>query len=185
METSLLSDLSRDCKAALPILGGWSQFTKMKLLVIDDEPANVALLEAILSDNGFSRTRSMTDSRSALEVCHAFKPDLVLLDLMMPHLDGFAILQSLRADPHEICLPVIVLTADANEETKLRALAAGASDFLLKPFDQLEALLRIGNLLMTRQLYLQIDTQRAAYEEALRTRGEELQAAQAELAKLR
>ena len=156
----------------------------MKLLVIDDEPANVALLEGILADNGYTRVKSISDSRQAAEAYRTFKPDLILLDLMMPHLDGFAVLEAVRSDPEEIFLPVVVLTADANEETKLRALAAGASDFLLKPFDQVEALLRIENLLTMRDLHIQVDTLRAAFEDALRARGLELREAQSALAKV-
>lgn len=124
--------------------------------------------------------QSITDSRRALESYHAFEPDLILLDLMMPHLDGFAVLESLRSLPGEIFLPVLVLTADANEETKRRALRSGATDFLLKPFDHLEVLLRIGNLLETRRLHWQLDNQRAAFEEALRNRSLELREAQAQ-----
>lgn len=164
-------------------LGRFSQFAKMKILAIDDEPANVALLEVILSEQGYARVESVTDSRAALEAFRTFKPDLVLLDLMMPHLDGFAILEALRSESEEIFLPVIVLTADVNEGTKLRALAAGASDFLLKPFDEVEALLRIGNLLMMRHLYVQLDTQRAAFEDALQARALELREAQSALEK--
>lgn len=148
----------------------------MKILIIDDGPANVALLEYILDEGGYTRVQSITDSRESLEVCHAFGPDLVLLDLMMPYVDGFAVLESLRSLPNAIFLPVIVLTADVNEETKRRALGAGATDFLLKPFDHLEVLLRIANLLETRRLYQQLDNQRAALEEAVRDRSLELRA---------
>lgn len=145
----------------------------MKILVIDDEPVNVALLEAILSDHGFERVRGLTDSRAAIKSCSDFEPDLVLLDLMMPHVDGFAILESIRVERGDLLLPIVVLTADVNEQTKLRALAAGASDFLLKPFDQLEVVLRIQNLLLSRHLQIQLDTQRAALEDALRARDED------------
>jgi putative two-component system response regulator len=81
-------------------------------------------------------------------------------------------------------VPVIILTGDSNEETRRRALRAGATDFLLKPFDRLEMLLRIGNLLQMRQLQLQLDNQRAALEEALRLRTAELRDVRAQLAKL-
>jgi putative two-component system response regulator len=158
-------------------------FTKMKILVIDDEPANVALLEAMLLDGGYTRVKSVADSRLAMEACLTFEPDLVLLDLMMPHVDGFSILESIRAEAPEVFLPVIVLTADANESTKLRALRAGATDFLLKPFDQLEVLLRINNLLETRRLHLQLDMQVAAYADAVRERTSELREAQTLLQK--
>ena len=156
-------------------------FSKMKIVVIDDEPANVALLEAMLADGGYTRVKTITDSRLALETCVAFEPDLVLLDLMMPHVDGFTILESLRAAAAEAFLPVIVLTADASQATKLRALRAGATDFLLKPFDQLEVLLRMNNLLETRRLHLQLDMQVAAYADAVRERTSELREAQVQL----
>jgi putative two-component system response regulator len=153
-------------------------YSKMKIVAIDDEPANVALLEAMLEEGGYTRVKTVTDSRLAMETCISFEPDLVLLDLMMPHVDGFEILESLRAAAGEAFLPVIVLTADANETTKLRALRAGATDFLLKPFDQLEVLLRMSNLLETRRLHLQLDTQLAAYADAVRERTSELREAQ-------
>lgn len=155
----------------------------MKILVVDDEPANVALLEAMLSDGSFTRVRSVLDSRQAMDACISFEPDLILLDLMMPHVDGFTILESIRAAASEIYLPVIVLTADANEATKLRALRAGATDFLLKPFDQVEVLLRMNNLLETRRLHLQLDMQVAAYADAVRERTTELREAQTLLQK--
>jgi putative two-component system response regulator len=158
-------------------------FAKMKIIVIDDEPANVALLEAMLAEGGYTRVKTITDSRLALESCVAFEPDLVLLDLMMPYVDGFTILESLREAAAEAFLPVIVLTADANEATKLRALRAGATDFLLKPFDQLEVLLRMNNLLETRRLHLQLDMQVAAYADAVRERISELREAQTLLQK--
>ena len=99
----------------------------------------------------------------------------------MPHVDGFSILESLRAASPETFLPVIVLTADANANMKLRALRAGATDFLLKPFDQLEVLLRMNNLLETRRLHLQLDMQVAAYADAVRERTSELREAQTQL----
>ena len=149
----------------------------MKILIIDDEPLNVALLEDMLSEAGYKQLRSVTDSRLALETCDTFAPDLILLDLMMPHVDGFAILQALRSDGEQVFLPVVVLTADANEETRRTALSAGATDFLLKPLDHVEVLLRITNLLEMRRLHIQLDTQRAAFEEALRERTLELREA--------
>jgi DNA-binding response OmpR family regulator len=160
-----------------------AELVKMKILVIDDEPVNAAVLECMLADSGYTRVKSITDSRLALETRTTFQPDLILLDLMMPHLDGFAVLETFRGELGDIFLPVIVLTADANEETKIRALGAGATDFLLKPFDQIEVLLRIGNLLEMRRLHIQLDTQRAAYEEAVRARTTELREVTLELEK--
>lgn len=152
----------------------FGQQAKMKILVIDDEPANVALLVKLLAHAGYTRVQSITDPRAALETCSTFAPDLILLDLLMPHLDGFAVLESLRSADRELFLPVIVLTADAMEDTKRRALRAGATDFLLKPFDCVEVLLRIGNLLEMKRLHQQLDNLRAAYEEALHARSLEI-----------
>ena len=102
----------------------------MKILIIDDEPVNVALLEEILVEAGYTRFESILDSKLALQIYKTFLPDLVLLDLMMPPPDGFAILESLRADAGDTFLPVVILTADTNEETKRRALEAGRDRLL-------------------------------------------------------
>jgi DNA-binding response OmpR family regulator len=123
---------------------------RSKILVVDDEPANVELLEAILADTGYQNVKGITDSRVALEICRTSHPDLVLLDLMMPHVDGFAILAALRSESDGVCTPVIVLTADENKETRVRVLNAGATDFILKPFNLTETLHRIERLLATR-----------------------------------
>jgi DNA-binding response OmpR family regulator len=158
-----------------------AEIAKMKILILDDEPSNVALLEGILAVSGFTSVKTLTDSRLAIETYKTFQPDLLLLDLMMPHVDGLTILTTLRSELGEMFLPIIVLTADVNEDTKFRALRANANDFLLKPFDQTEVLLRISNLLESRRLHLLLDNQRAAFEEAVRSRTTELRDALAEL----
>jgi putative two-component system response regulator len=157
----------------------------MKILVIDDEPANTALLEALLVSTGFTNVRSVIDSREAVQICKNFDPDLVLLDLMMPHVDGFAVLASLRSEVGDAFLPVVVLTADVSEKTKVRALRASATDFLTKPFDQTEVVVRITNLLETRRLHRLLDNQRAAFEDAVRSRTAELRTAILELEHVR
>jgi putative two-component system response regulator len=176
MTTSASTNDKEPCAAGRFRSSGSSvtNYTKMKIIVVDDEPANVALLEAILAENGYSRVTTVTDSRTALATYERIRPDLILLDLMMPYVDGVTILETIRAERTDVFLPILVLTADANEETKLRALRAGATDFLLKPFDPIEVFLRIENLLEIRRLNIQVDTQRAAFEEALRTRSTEL-----------
>ena len=158
--------------------GDFAQHAKMKILVIDDQATNVALLEDVLGIAGYKNVRSVTDSRLALTTCESFAPDLLLLDLMMPHVSGIEILQSLRSGQGQVFLPVVVLTADANEQARRDALRAGATDFLLKPFNEIEVLLRIANLLEMRRLHVQLDMQRAALEEALRERSLELRKAQ-------
>jgi DNA-binding response OmpR family regulator len=143
------------------------RYGKLKILVIDDESANAELLEAILMDTGYEHVKAITDSRLALDVCRTFEPDLILLDLMMPHVDGFTILEALRFEPDGASLPVIVLTADESKETKLRVLDAGANDFILKPFDLAEVLFRIENLLALRERNVQLRMQRDRLEVAL------------------
>lgn len=154
---------------------------RMKILVIDDDRMTVTLLEQLLLRYGYTRVLGITNSRAALETCAAFDPDLILLDLIMPEVDGFAILEALRSDVSERFLPIVVLTGDTTEETKARALEAGATDFLVKPVSQTEALLRIRNLLEARRLNVVLRNQRSALEEAVRDRTSELRQKIAEL----
>jgi PleD family two-component response regulator len=130
-----------------------------KILIVDDAEANLKLLEDLLTREGFHQIISTSDSTRALDLFIAFQPDLILLDLMMPELDGYAVLEILsRHIPKDEYLPVLVLTADATIVAKRKALALGAKDFLTKPFDTIEAMLRVWNLLETRILYRQLKT---------------------------
>jgi CheY-like chemotaxis protein len=132
-----------------------------KILIVDDAEANLKLLEDLLTREGFHQIISTTDSTRALDLFIAFQPDLILLDLMMPELDGYAVLEILsRHIPKDEYLPVLVLTADATIVAKRKALALGAKDFLTKPFDTIEAMLRVWNLLETRILYSQLNSHR-------------------------
>jgi putative two-component system response regulator len=158
--------------------GDSAQHARMRILAIDDQLMNIELLQGLLEVAGYKNVKTLSDSRLAIDTCHSFDPDIILLDLMMPHVSGLDILRTLRSSEQGLFLPVIVLTADANEKTRVNALRAGATDFLLKPFDEIEVLLRISNLLEMRRLHIQLDTQRAAFEEALRERSLELREAQ-------
>jgi signal transduction histidine kinase len=154
------------------------------ILVVDDEEANVDLLEQMLARAGYSSVAGTTDPRRVVAMVREQQPDLILLDLLMPHLDGYAVLEQLRPEVGEhVYLPVLVLTADITSAAKQRALSLGAHDFLTKPFDHVELLLRIHNLLHTRVLHLRLRQQNALlerlYEEtraALRVRDESLSA---------
>lgn len=149
---------------------------RMKILIIDDERMTVTMLEHLLHKNGYNRTLGLSDSRRALETCDAFDPDLILLDLIMPQMDGFAVLETLRSsDDPESFLPIVVLTADASEEAKERALELGATDFLVKPVSPTEAVLRIRNLLEIRRLHVLLENQSGAMKEGLRERAAELE----------
>ncbi|MBW3630028.1 MAG: response regulator [Gemmatimonadetes bacterium] len=152
------------------------------ILIIDDEPANVRMLEWLLEREGYTRIVTTTESSRAIELFRAHPPDLVLLDLRMPPPDGYAVLDLLTAElaPGEI-LPIVVLTADVDADARQRALAAGAADFVTKPFETYEIMLRIGNLLRTRQLYLEIQRRNRYLEDRVLERTAELAGAQAEM----
>jgi putative two-component system response regulator len=133
------------------------KLTDARILVVDDERVNVVLLERILEQDGYRNVKSITDPSEAAALYDQFEPDLVLLDLHMPKLDGFAVMQLLEGRiPSDTFLPILILTADIRPEIKRRALAAGAKDFVTKPFDRTEVLLRIQNLLETRFLHLRM-----------------------------
>src|SRR5712671_4286244 len=128
-----------------------------RILIVDDQPANVLLLERILQQAGYQHYSSITDSRQTLDRFRTFQPDLLLLDLMMPQMDGFAVMTQLRGwIPSEEYLPVLVITADASRTAKQKALTLGAKDFLTKPIDATEVVLRVYNLLETRWLHRKI-----------------------------
>jgi EAL domain-containing protein (putative c-di-GMP-specific phosphodiesterase class I)/FixJ family two-component response regulator len=129
------------------------QFGSMTVLVVDDNSANVDLLKALLKAEGIRRVICETEGGRISSLLPAVKPDLVLLDLHMPHVDGYEVLDAIRQFAAGTYLPVLVVTADVTPEARNRALAHGARDFLTKPLDVTETTLRIANLLETRQLY--------------------------------
>jgi signal transduction histidine kinase/DNA-binding response OmpR family regulator len=141
--------------------------TSRTILLVDDEEANLDLLEGFLQAEGYTALVRTTDPRKVNALMEAHRPDLVLLDLHMPHKDGFTVLRELQEQARDDdYVPVLVLTADINPQARERALSGGARDFLTKPFDVLEVLLRVRNLLETRVLYLR---QREAREAAERS----------------
>jgi putative two-component system response regulator len=121
-----------------------------KILIVDDEKTNIRFLEIILRQAEYSNVHSTADSRETLELFRSIEPDLVLLDIAMPHLDGFEVMQQLHQEMRDHAVPILILTADATTKTRHRALKEGAQDFLTKPLDEIEVLLRIKNLLETR-----------------------------------
>ncbi|WP_095112993.1 response regulator [Pseudomonas sp. Irchel 3H7] len=131
----------------------------LRILVVDDQRPNLELVEQLLAREGLSNVLSTTDPLRTLDLFNSFEPDLVILDLHMPEFDGFAVLEQLnRRIPSGEYLPILVLTADATRDTRLRALSLGAKDFISKPLDVLETMLRVWNLLETRALYKKLST---------------------------
>ena len=140
-----------------------------RILIIDDEEAIISLLERILKRGGYENVRSATDARLALPLFREFEPDLVLMDLRMPFLDGINVMGQLRQRnaPGEF-LPVVLVTGDTTPEARELALSAGANDFLLKPFDATDVLLRIRNLLDLRNQYRAIHAEVERHQRELR-----------------
>lgn len=153
-----------------------------RILIVEDDPSIVMLLQWILRHEGYRDVASTGDAREVSALFDRFHPDLILLDLHLPHRSGLSVLQDIRAQlAEDAYLPVLVLTGDVSTEAREKALSSGAKDFLRKPFDQMEVLLRIENLLETRFLHLRLQQRRAELEREVEARRRELEAAQVEI----
>jgi putative two-component system response regulator len=157
-------------------------FQHARILIVDDQPENVVLLRRVLAKAGYRDVHSTSEPSQAEKLFQAYRPDLVLLDLHMPEMDGFAVLERLRSlTARSTYLPILVLTGDHDPLKRRQALAAGATDFLAKPFDIVEVVLRIRNLLETRHLHRLLSNQNAVLEAGVRQRTRELEEAQGEI----
>ena len=146
------------------------------IAIVDDEPANGRLLATILTRAGYTNLSVMTDPVDFVDRYGQLQPDLILLDLMMPRLDGIAVLQRIRElTPATEFVPVLMLTADTAADTMQRALSNGVDDFLTKPFDPIEAQLRIANLLRTRRLSREVSAYNVTLEREVAERTQDLQ----------
>ncbi len=152
------------------------------ILIVDDQQANIDLLTGLLDAKGFTNYASITDPRQVISLFKENKPDLILLDLNMPYLTGFQVMLQLKdLIPANTYFPILVLTADITPESKQKALAGGASDFLTKPFDLIEVDLRIKNLLNTRCRHQKLENQNQSLEEKVKERTKELEKINIEL----
>jgi len=154
-----------------------SEILDASILIVDDQDANVILLEQLLGDAGYTRVSS---TMNPLEVCALHRRhhyDLILLDLQMPGMDGFQVMEGLKTNATDGYLPVLVITAQPGH--KLRALQAGARDFVSKPFDLLEVRTRIRNMLEVRLLYKKLEVHNAELELAVQERTAELRESEA------
>ncbi len=148
-----------------------------RILIVDDEEVNAGLLRNLLAEVGYTRVEATTNPAEVVARHAEQRYDLILLDLQMPDLDGFAVMDDLRVFETDPYLPVIVLTGQAGE--KLRALQSGARDFIAKPFDLAEVSLRMHNMLEVRLLYKKIDDHNKTLEAAVRERTAELSESEA------
>ncbi len=153
-----------------------------RLLLVDDEEADIQLLRRMLEVGGYSEIRSTNDPAEVGDLLDEFDPDLVLLDLLMPGIDGYEVLEIIRArTPDQAYRPVLVLTADHSQDAKRRALSGGAKDFLTKPLSPWEVRLRARNLLEARFLHQELQEQNERLEERVEARTAELEEARLQM----
>jgi putative two-component system response regulator len=125
-----------------------------KILIVDDEISHVTFLKAILANAGYTHLTSVLDPRDAIARFQELQPDLVVLDILMPGIGGIQLLKGFRAlIGEDDFLPILVVTADLTPEVRREALASGAGDFMIKPYERWDLLLRLGNLLATRAVH--------------------------------
>ena len=147
------------------------------ILIVDDQQPNVSLLEQLLGEAGYARVASTMNPKEVCALHRRNRYDLILLDLQMPGMDGFQVMESLKTNDADGYLPVIVLTAQPGH--KLRALQAGAKDFISKPFDLIEVRTRIHNMLEVRLLYRKLEAYAAQLEQVVLERTAELRESEA------
>lgn len=145
------------------------------ILIVDDQIANVKLLEKIFKQAGYSNVLSTTDSREVVYLYQKHEVDVLLLDIRMPHMDGFEVMEKLQLITKNDYLPILILTAEFTSETRDRALSNGAKDFLIKPFDRVEVIQRTRNIIEVRLLHKQVILQNVQLEETVKKRTRELE----------
>ena len=154
-----------------------SDILNASILIVDDQAFNVSLLEQLLSETGYTRVAFTMNPQEVLALHRKNRYDLILLDLQMPNMDGFQVMDCLKTNDPDDYLPIIVLTAQPGH--KLRALQAGAKDFISKPFDLVEVRTRIHNVLEVRLLYRSLENRNQILEMAVRDRTTALRASEA------
>ena len=154
-----------------------SQILEASILIVDDQEANVSLLEQMLREAGYARVASTMDPHEVCALHRKHRYDLILLDLQMPGMDGFQVMEGLKTNATDGYLPVLVITAQPGH--KLRALHAGARDFISKPFDLVETKTRIRNMLEVRLLYKALENYSKELEQAVQERTAELRESEA------
>ena len=153
-----------------------------RIIVVDDDLSNLNVLIRTLQRAGFNNVHGVWETENIVESVIEFQPDVVLLDLHMPGVDGLEVLMDLKAvQGRRNYLPVLVLTGDGSREVRDAALAAGARDFLTKPYEPGEVILRVRNLIETRLLHVELQRQNMALSERFESRTQELEAAKLEI----
>jgi putative two-component system response regulator len=153
-----------------------------RILIVDDEQDNILLLSRILEAEGYTDIRSTTDPTEVAELTHELDPDLILLDVLMPRMNGHAVLRRLREpDLYDASRPVLVLTSDHSRQAQREAWAAGSKDFLTKPLSPSEVRMRVRNLIETRMLHLELREHNEVLEDRVRQRTSALEEARLQI----
>lgn len=150
------------------------QIAMAKILIIDDEEVSVRLFTEMLKKAGYKNITATMESETAKSLYDQIRPDLVILDLDMPGLDGFDVMKQFQEIEGESYLPILIITSEDNPDVRLKALESGAKDFLNKPYDRLEVIMRINNLLEVRLLHNEVRDQNKALEHKVKGRTQEL-----------
>lgn len=158
-----------------------SEIGRSKILIVDDNPTNVQIVTRMLDWAGFANISYTYDSLEAMTLVKRLQPDLVIVDIHMPGLNGIELTRMIRHATEPEFIPILIFTADHTKEAKSDALAAGATDFLTKPGESQEILLRVRNFLQMRRLYRGLDDRNKSLEEIIQTRTAELEASNHEL----
>jgi putative two-component system response regulator len=154
----------------------------MRILVVDDEEANLVVLRSVLQKGGFTQVQTIQDPLQAVACFRSFQPDLLILDYRMRHIDGLEVMAALKpVTDEESYFPILMLTAEDNADVRRQALAGGARDFLTKPISSEEVRLRVRNLLEARRFHLQLLEQNRLLEERVEERTEQVERAQIEM----
>jgi len=144
------------------------------ILIVDDNPSNVLLLEKVLKLAGYQDIIVALDSEKVVPLYESYHPDLIMLDLLMPKMDGFMVLKALNEITGDDYIPVIVITAQPSRENKLKALEYGVNDFIGKPFDPIEVSMHVKNMLLIRMMHNRLIQEKNDLEERVKKRTKEI-----------
>jgi len=149
-----------------------------QILIVDDEPLSTKLISDTLNKEGYQNIHQTNNPLEVIDLCKSIHPDLIILDLNMPEMNGFAVMDALNNFKSNAYIPILVLTSEKGQKEKIRALKAGAQDFINKPFDRLEILNRIHNILEIKSLHKQVQESNILLEQKVKERTKDLYSTQ-------
>ncbi|MFP4472589.1 MAG: HD domain-containing phosphohydrolase [Candidatus Omnitrophota bacterium] len=162
-------------------MGRSDKTSKTRILIIDDQKLHHLYLQNVLKNAGYDDVRCLAEPLDTFTTVEDYHPDLIILDILMPHMDGFQVMQQLQDFRQEHYLPILAISAETSPEFRLKVLQSGATDFLTKPYENVEILFRIRNMLEMRQLHLALEGQNRILEEVVEERTRELKDSQKEI----